>query len=168
MEKVKLTPEQAAFVEEWKSIKTGFENLVRALTEDYEIESEKPKFLPGDKVVYKEGGLFINGNGFAVIRAHDRENNVVEFDESFNHPMKFLDGNRIRLATPEEIYWLETLGRDKVGDFRVGDVYNVDDRNIKIFDSNTISKAKNWYEDGLFTGIYLAESFKPFPKEEQQ
>lgn len=45
MEKVRLTQEQAAFVEEWRSIKTGLNNIIRAINDDYEVEGEKVNMI---------------------------------------------------------------------------------------------------------------------------
>lgn len=163
MEKVKLTKEQAAFVEEWKSIRTGFENIVRALTEDYEIESDQPKFQCGDRVIKKNGETFrYNGSMISRIRGGSAEGQVFLLNEGW------IDLDDLKLATPEEIYWLETLGREKVMDFRPGDVFIDAKGDVHELYTGNSPKAKKWYREGNFIGLHPAESFKPFPKEESQ
>lgn len=166
VEKVKLTKEQAAFVEEWKNIKTGYDNFVRALNEGYEIEEEKPDFKAGDKVITKKGGeLVVLSNPILNLDAwflmDDHEKTKWAYTKDFRH------------ATPEEVYWLETLGRHEVGDFHAGDAF-VDSSgetlrigDVEIHDAR-IESAKRWYSEGDFKGIYPAESFKPFSKEDAE
>ncbi|MEZ0482630.1 hypothetical protein [Planococcus sp. SSTMD024] len=143
--------------------------LAKALYVGYEVE--EVAYLPGDMVVYKNGGLFANGKRIATVHAHDRENRAVMFDSTFNHPLNTMGTKQLRKATPDEIFWFCELGRDSVGDFRVGDI--TVDRREMIFivsesesqdDHLSISLAKLWYKDGLIDGIYPAESFKQFFK----
>lgn len=128
---------------------------------DYEIE--KPKFKPGDKVfwVSRDGSI----REFCEI---DRER-TGEGEPCW----WFTDGDwgtekRLHHATPEEIYWLHELGRDKVPDFHENDVV-VDERGLLYTIGNEIDAevAAEWYSNSNIQGIYPAESFKPFKKESE-
>ena len=130
--------------------------FIDALRIGYEVE--KPKFQVGDKVTWD--GLeevLVIGKIYSV----DRKLSC-SFEESAGCCL--LDG--LRHATPEEIYWLHELGRDKVGDFREGDViitqevsyrYSMDGEVDTIGPETT----KLWMDQGIIKGIYPVESFKP-------
>lgn len=145
--------------------------LAKALYVGYEVE--EVAYLPGDMVVYKNGGLFANGKRIATVHAHDRENRAVMFDSTFNHPLNTMGTKQLRKATEEEIFWLHKLGRDKIGDFKYNDVFvDKDGKSYLLRDAHPadgyrgLDDADFWYESGDFKGIYPAESFKPFFKAE--
>lgn len=178
-EKVLLTKEQAHEFESFKVLRNSledwardkqdsnavhsiiheltFDQMARAYLVGYEIKPEQPKFKAGDKVIQPEhldeiltiekkrdeGGWLYTSGGY-------------DFEEN------------IRLATPEEIYWLETLGREKVGDFQIGDIFIESDGDARTISdvgnfSITLEHAAEMYRLDNLVGIYPAESYKPFP-----
>lgn len=137
--------------------------IAKALYAGYEVEE---KFNPGDKVITKKGGEL-------VVLSNPMLNKPAWFIMDNFDKAKFIYTKDFRLATTEEIYWLETLGRKEIMDFREGDIYvdNADQANRLFMDAGTynhkvtIEDAKCNYENRIFKGIYPAESFKPFTKE---
>lgn len=71
-------------------------------------------------------------------------------------------------ATKEEIYWLETLGRNKVADFQDGDVYVDSNGDATKIDGEEvqIEDAVAMYNEKDFIGLYPVDSFKRFPMED--
>lgn len=131
--------------------------IAKALYAGYEVE--QPQFKAGDKVTVwgrvvtlKKNREILGSEAWTI-----EENNGVNFYTS-----------DLIIATPEEIYWMETLGREKVMDFLPGDVFIDAKADVhELFTANS-PKAKKWYRQGNFIGLHPAEHFKPFPKEEQQ
>lgn len=133
--------------------------LAKALYIGYKVEET---FKPGDKVVRVDGSCF---TGFKDIETVERAKfGSVTLSNHLQYSYDF-----IRHATPEEIYWLETLGREKVGDFRNWDVL-IDKAGVPhiIFAEEGVEYALEQYQENSLAGIYPAESFKPFPKEESK
>ena len=186
MEKVTLTKDQerelVAFqmlghsLEDWINNKNNpneshcvlyelsVDKMARLLYSDIEYEVE-PEFEVGDKVVHKD---LEYGEGQAILTLLSRKMPMSE--EAWNHGFIEWDYSRdIRYATEEEIYWLETLGRKKVGDFTEGDIV-VTDLNVPItcgeYDvpGRLIGpeRLQKFYKNNSLKGIYPAESFKPF------
>lgn len=126
--------------------------LSKALYIGYEIE--QPNFYIGDKVVTPHQG---------IMPVHDVLGDVLVFmgggymykKETCHH------------ATAEEIFWLKTLGRKKVMDFRGGDVLMDEDGSAYSLDIQMSEKEiiKLYKEGNYFVGLYPAEAFRPFPKE---
>lgn len=177
MEKVKLTREQAAQVEDIiteRSVWTNLMDLSReelgaALAGEYELIAEPPKFIPGDYVVRKDGHP-LHGNKY--IGLIDRkvkfsyESVAVEGATQASH----IHRSKLRHATLEEIYWMATLRRKKVGEFLYTDVLVDGDGDAHLLNGvhpsdgrRSLEDAEYWYGTGFFKGIYPAESFKPFP-----
>lgn len=183
VEKVVLTEQQAAAIKFYRSqhfangeilgvhfngnaedindISIATDKLVAALYEGYEIEPEQPKFQPGDKVIHTDGRIadtiFTLKNKMPVKEtAWEFENGGWDYEKVCRH------------ATPEEIFWLDTLGRNEVGDFREGDIYVNSFGRASAIDKAGISleSAKKAYDQNAFQGIYPAESFRPFKKEQ--
>lgn len=175
MEKVKLTKDQADLVEEIITERTVWDRLMDlsreelglALSGHYELVPETPKFLVGDWVVRKDGHPFTGNVRIGAIsrKTHKKIQSVIPRGGVLPYSV---EKSKIRHATPEEIYWMETLGRKKVADFRAGDVLVADDDlSYRIgFDNVDLLEAKDGYEEGVLLGIYPDESFKPFPREE--
>lgn len=168
MEKVVLTKEQAEIVEKYKSVKGLAEKLSKAISEGYEIESE---FNAGDKVMYKKEALDYPDDPDAT-RVFTLSNPVVNaagwFYEGENMGWDY--ETDFRHATPEEIYWLETLGREKLFDFREGDA--ILDIHGDITPVNTefqVNHAVSYFSNkiGKIKGIYPTESFKRYPQEDK-
>lgn len=175
-EKIVLTQEQAKLIEELKGVayavnlldmgnkyplsELKVSELVRAFNGHYEVE--KPKFKTGDKVVT----VWEKDNSFYILGAPYPE--ISDFEKGkgwhlVNQPFGIQEKN-IRHATPEEIYWLHELGREKVRDFKVGDVF-VDRLNAgyRIYSEQNMGQFIQYYEEDDFIGIYPAESFCRFP-----
>ena len=159
MKKVVLTEAQAEFVEKYKAVRGLAEKLSKAISEGYEVE---PEFKAGDKVILwgkvvtlKENRELLGSEAWSV-----EENNGVRLYTS----------DLVR-ATPEAVYWLETLNRDFIGDFREGDIFVFKggfERKVHKNNSGenfTIGTAVVDYEIGDFSGVYPAGSFKSFTKE---
>lgn len=124
--------------------------LSKALYIGYEVEET---FKAGDKVVITEKGneIFTLSNPLVGQPAWFFMANST----------KWAYEEDLRLATPEEIYWLETLGREKVGDFRIGDVYIDNEGEPQILEKDRhVDLAKDWYAAGDFKGIFPTASFK--------
>lgn len=133
---------------------------------DYEVE--QPKFKEGDKVfwVSQDGSI----KEFCEI---DRER-IGEGEPCW----WFTDGDwstekQLRHATPEEIYWLHELGRDKIGDFHEGDVIITQEVSYRYSTDGEVDTigphtTQLWLDEGIIKGIYPAESFKPFKKEPEE
>lgn len=134
--------------------------FARAVINGHEVE--KPMFEVGDKVVNNDGSEITKGVYIATF-------------EGANHiGLRFLKGHygafvgeKLRHATPEEIYWLETLGRKKIGEFQVGDIMLDKDGDPILYEDNTSDPYQfaQWYSEGDFLGLYPAGLFKPFPQE---
>ena len=141
--------------------KLSIVDLAKALYVGYEVE--KPEFKTGDKVILW---------GKVVTLKENRELMGVEtWGVEENNGVRLHTSDLIR-ATPEEIYWLETLGRKEVGLFKYTDVFVDGDgdahllRGVHPSDGHrSLEDAEYWYGTGFFKGIFPAESFKPFPKE---
>lgn len=179
MEKVVLTKEQAEAIENRSNIESALhyhatsrwtdkrneclnrlslEKFARALLVGYEIE--KPKFKPGDKVIRLDGLCFAGFKNIEIVERVKENSITLSNDLQYSHDF-------MRHATPEEIYWLEELGRKEIGDFQEGDKY-VDRAGLTMTATcrNDIADFKKYYEKGDFKGIYPVESFKSFNKEE--
>ena len=172
MEKVTLTKEQVSAIEEIKDKDYAINilalnkrpdhplaslemsliaKLLYGLVE-YEVEPEKPKFKIGDKVIFQNKLMTLD------IKASTT-------NAWYGNSDYFMFANEFRHATTEEIYWLETLRRDFVGDFRIGDTVEAEGHKmIKITDAYLLKCAKQWDRDELIIGIYPAESFKPYSR----
>lgn len=134
----------------------SLECMAKALYIGYEIE--KPKFQPGDKVIRRSSNK--------IHTLHSKRDMPIVFGTTkvwnVGEGHTWIGESEFRHATPEEIYWLETLGRDKVRELRKGDVIaysNAEPAKVNIPEFWTEHKFTN------VTGIYPADSFKPFPKE---
>lgn len=132
----------------------SFEKVARALFIGYEVE--KPKFKVGDKITWDGLGEVLEISNIFDVSGTPFCN--------FENMAGSCSLARVRHATPEEIYWLHELGRDKVLDIEIGDYILFDSGDtLYIHDENTMSAAINLYSEEI-KGIYPAESFKPFPK----
>lgn len=178
-EKVVLTQEQAKLIEELKGVayavnlldmgnkyplsELKVSELVRAFNGHYEVE--KPKFKTGDKVVTvweKDNSFYILGTPYPEISDFEKGKGW----HLVNQPYGIQEEN-IRHATPDEIFWLHELGRGKIFEYKEGDIFvNTNGVHIEIKEKmrpaelNLILSMKNC------KGIYPAESFKPFKKEQ--
>lgn len=135
--------------------------------DSYEIKPEQPEYNAGDKVITKKGkelvtlsNPMLNMEAWFLMDNYDKTKWI--YTEDFRH------------ATPEEIYWMEELKRKKVADFKYRDVVRGNDDYIYEVSDNDRSDdhilgttAEEWYSQGRLTGIYPADSFKPFPKESE-
>ena len=139
----------------------------------YEIEPEQPKFKAGDKV------LVLEDNSIFTLDERKFEHDRSEFGNAWSAKgvLGWIGENQFHLATSEEIYWLEKLNRDKVADFRKGDVIKCEDKFLQVFENmgcdiygSHISPefAGKLYSDGSLYALSPAESFKPFPKEDAE
>ena len=137
--------------------------LSRVLHIGYEIEPEKPKFQPGDKVLYQAE------YGEAKIFTLIEESNY-QGDWKVEKSNGCILGERFRHATPAEIKWYETLGRKSIGDFHYGDVAVGLDEDMYLVGMGEISiqDAKDMHKKGLFKGIYPIGSYSRLPKEEMK
>lgn len=144
----------------------SFEKVARALFLGY--EAEKPKFQAGDKIIHCN-------EIFTLEEKHNLMDSKIYW--SFKEAAGTIDENYLKKATAEEIFWLHYLGRDKVNDFQLGDLcvfeggtlYTIVDQYtgmIKNDDWCTADQAIEWSGNGNFKGIYPAEAFKPFRKDE--
>lgn len=138
--------------------------LARAIHVGYEIE--KPKFQAGDKIIHCN-------EIFTLEEKHNLIDSKVYW--SFKEAAGTIDESYLTKATEEEIYWLHKLGRKRVPDFHVGDaIATYEDEDLDIVVSEDcyvngkvgIRNAGDWFESGIIKGIYPAESFKPFRKDE--
>lgn len=131
-------------------------------TGNYEIE--KPKFQPGDYVfVNWASGRDIH----RVLKVNDNGEVVLDQEYPRNcHPRMEL----VQPTTTEEAYWLGELGRKCLGDFKDGDIYIKKNNDCYLVGSDVFAeRASDWYEDDdNFKGIYPADAFKPFSKEESK
>lgn len=135
--------------------------LSKALYIGYEIKNNYKK---GDKVLFQVG---------------DSVPMVVTLQE--HHPNRqgewrtyqgcgYISEGQFRQATEQEKYWIGELGREKVGDFKEGDIV-ITDLNVPIkageYDvpGRLIGPERlmKFYKNKSLKGIYPAESFKPFP-----
>lgn len=131
--------------------------LADVLFNGYEVE--KPKFQVGDKVVNVYSNKFNTGERILSVVSMNGE----EYSVELSNGLYYVE-NALLHATPEEIYWLYELGRDKVLDIKIGDyVVFGDGETLYIHDKSTMSAAVNLYSEEI-KGIYPAESFKPLPK----
>lgn len=174
VEKVMLTKEQADAIEEIKDKDYAINILalqkrpdhVLATLEisqiakllyglvEYEIEPAKSKFEAGDKVLTRNSKVVVTLDNPLL-------NMPAWFVMSEPNKCEWIYTKDFRHATPEEIYWLETLGRDYVGDFREGDVYIDNEGEPQILEKDRhVDLAKDWYAAGDFKGIFPAASFK--------
>jgi len=132
-------------------------DLAKALLVGYEIE--QPKFKVGDWVLYKYDSATRMTTKIIDIQY---EHNRVQFENVSGwkaiHEIE-------RLVTKEEIFWAE-LGRE-YREFRNDDIIILQgELGFKIHHGRQVSVAINQWEKGKVTGIYPAESFKPFPKDD--
>ncbi|MFP3322089.1 hypothetical protein R0K05_03240 [Planococcus sp. SIMBA_160] len=138
--------------------------LARAIHVGYEVE--KLKFQVGDKVVLAD--RLIGDSIFTIKNLMPTKILAYEFT---NGGWDY--AHQLRHATDEEIFWLHELGRDKVPDFREGDVLLHENGVSSPIYGNpgiylhrtTIESAEIAYQNCDVKGIYPAESFKPFRKE---
>ena len=183
VEKVTLTKEQAEAIEFIKTVGYSNDNMVnshvtgwsatntavlnvlkvsemaKALYIGYEIEPEKPKFQPEDKV------LFHASKKPKINTLKDKS----PFDDNAwtTKEGSCIDEEDFSKATQEEVYWYETLNRETVKNFRIGDIYIDREYRAEILENDRhVQLAQIWYADGDFKGLYPAESFKTFPKEQ--
>lgn len=184
MEKVKLTADQAFCIEDlrganrawmighqdkrrwnkdgaYKSLNSlSLDQFLKAFYAGYEIEPEKLNFNIGDAVIVNYDGEEV----FSRIKGWIREKEGTFFLGKGHYGA---NSEIARHATPEEIYWLETLNRKEIAEFKNGDVFVDGDDEVYILGGlHELNDAKEWYEDHDCNGIYPAESFKPFPKEQ--
>lgn len=124
------------------------------------------KFKRGDYVLRVDGENFKSGEKMKYIYSIP-DNDSVQVAE-LNGTWRNED---VRHATEEELYWMKTLERDYVGDFRYTDVF-IDNngeahllRGIHPSDGYAdVEDAKSWHEHGHFKGLYRAESFTPYTR----
>lgn len=190
VEKVKLTYEQAEAIEIYKALRYTIETFVNtkqsfgmsfkslkslsvddfasALLIGYEIEQSK--FQPGDKV------LVFEDNRIFILDERKLEHDRSEFGNAWKAEgvLGWIGEKQFRHATPEEIYWLETLGREKVGDYYYGDILTSSDHIPFVISNKTdtgagfIDKrdADEFRRKFNLKGLLPAESYKAFPKEQ--
>lgn len=190
VEKVVLTKDQATELESFKRLGCSLEDWVNNKNnpvEPYSVihdlsldqmakvlyhpdgyEVEQPKFKAGDKVMLWGGVVTLKDSRELL--------GSVAWSVEENNGVHLYASDLVR-ATPEEVYWLGTLGREKVGDFRKGDVIKCGDKFLQVFENmgcdiygSHISPefAGTLYSDGSLYAISPAESFKPLPKEEAE
>lgn len=125
---------------------------------DYEVE--KPEIEIDDMVVRIDGQSFLDGG--EIQRVTEIRDKVLILKTGYQYTWDF-----IRKATPEEIYWLHELKRKKVPDFKIGDVF-VDRLNAgyRLNEEQNVKDFISYYEEDDFRGIYPAESFKPYIRNE--
>lgn len=155
---------------QWMNELKGFNgmslgNLAKALyTEEYEIE--QPTLKIGDFVVIDYGEY---GQVFSRIKDW-----IDKKAGTFYVEKGHVAGNlsNTRQASPEDFYWFKDLDRKKVNDFHFGDVIKrsgCGDGVMSVVDGIedglTIQEAINFTKNEDFLGIYPADSFKPYPKE---
>lgn len=125
--------------------------------EDYEVE--KPNFKNGGKFIYLNGyelGTLIDG----VVYWRDKS----ETEDKYLETM--IEDGDVRVATDEDLFWLEDLKRNSVPDFRKHDVYV--DKNMDAWllgKDITVDAAHEIYQNGDFLGVYSIDSFKSFHKQ---
>lgn len=125
---------------------------------DYEVEQQR--FKAGDKLY---GPLTLK----KILNVISCSGRVVSVKE-FSYP---LPADEYRIATPEEVYWLETLGREKLFDFREGDaILDIHGDFTPINTEFQVNHAVLYFSNKTknFKGIYPAESFKRYPQEEEK
>lgn len=132
-------------------------NMAKILyTDEYEIE--KPKFKNGDKFIYLNGyelGTLID----SVVYWMDKS----ETEDRYLETM--IEDGDIRVATEEDIFWLEELDRNSTPDFRKHDIYVDENMDAWLLGKDiTVDKAHEIYQDGDFLGIYPVDSFKSIYK----
>lgn len=180
VEKVLLTKEQAMELESFKRLGCSLEDLANNKNnpvEPYSVihelsidemakvlyhpcgyEVKEPEFKAGDKVIL--------WGGVVTLKESRELLGSVAWSVEENNGVHLYASDLVR-ATPEEVYWLETLGREKVGDFHVGDAYMDSSNQIyEVKGTVGLAGAANFYKKGDFKGIYPTESFKPYPEEE--
>lgn len=190
MKKVILTRDQATELEDMKKMNYTIEEWYRnkmnpihpySVIHDLSIdelakvlylpggyEIEKSKFKAGDKVVtiWDENKSFYTLEEFYPEITNTKEGKGWKLvDLHFG-----IHEKHIRHATPEEIYWLETLGREKLFDFREGDA--ILDIHGDITPVNTefqVNYAVSYFSNKTknLKGVYPAESFKRYPQEDE-
>ncbi|WP_145990725.1 hypothetical protein [Planomicrobium sp. MB-3u-38] len=184
MEKVKLTKEQADAIENRSDVESALnyhattkwtdkrneslnrltlEQFARALLIGYEIEPEQPKFQLGSEVID------VNSKNCPVITVTNQDGKHL-YGYWGSHITTCVQKKNARFATPEEIFWKKTLGRDEVGAFHYGDIV-VTDLNvpIKVGEYDVpgrligLERTLKFYRNKSLNGIYPAESFKAIP-----
>lgn len=157
MSKVILTKEQAKFVEKYKAVRGLAEKLSKAISEGYEVESE---FNAGDKVLFTASKKPVINNL--------KDKSPFDCGDWMTKEGSCIGESDFRHATPEEVYWLETLGRDSIADFKHGDIFiDAEGAELVLGGMWELNDAAQWYKDSDFKGIYPAESFKRYPQEDE-
>lgn len=132
-------------------------------TDGYEIE--QPKFQPGAEVI----DMTSKNCPVITVTNHDEKHLFGYWGDDVR---TCLQKKNARLATPEEIYWKKTLGRERVGDFRIGDIVLNKLLHPYVVRKETDGatrvsrdKAYEMYKDEKLFSIYPASSEKEISKE---
>lgn len=129
--------------------------LAKALYAGYEVGEA---FKPGDEIMtnFSTQKFFVIKNKMPMqAKAWEFEGGNWDYESNIRH------------ATAEEIYWFKTLGRNRVGDIRIGDVYHDDEGGRwNVYDGVLVDRVKEMFKVNNFSGITPCESFKPFLKDE--
>lgn len=144
---------------------TASELAIALYGDGYEIESE---FNVGDKVVFVYNTHFRGGEKILTVMNTENDEYAAQLTNGL-----YYKAESIRLATQEEIYWYETLGREFVGDFREDDVVITSGVSYRCsmdneIDSISIDEAKEWMEKGVINKIHPVEFSKPYPQKETE
>lgn len=128
------------------------DDLIRALYIDYEVLSITLK--EGDKLIYPK-----------VSSIGTVEGNMVYWDDNaeteLDYTIKLMESGELRMATEEDIFWLEEMNRNSVPDFRKHDIYVDNNMDTWLLGKDiTVDKAHEIYQDGDFLGVYPTDSFK--------
>lgn len=128
-------------------------NFIKLETAEAE-GNEKRKFKVGDKVIVcKSVG---SSEVLTLKETADQFNGVWQIKER----PRFIHEEDFRHATAEEIFWIETLGRSKVLEFRAGDT---------VLDGfgqlHVVGDLSEWTSPQIIQGIYPFGSFKAYPAE---
>lgn len=122
-------------------------------------EKKTPKFKAGDKVIFANQILTLDAELPHPLRVEGDEGKAWRLHDFCG----WLGENQFRHATREEVFWIDELGRDEVGDFLRGDLllYKHDEPRC-LTENHDFDYAEADYEAGLVKGIYPTESFKVF------
>src|SRR5690606_7597917 len=137
----------------------NIEDFLKAFHIGYEVE--KTKLVNGDKVVYPKVGDIGTVKGDMVFWNDGSKTEV-------DYTMLLIEDGDMNLATEEDIYWLETLNRDKIFGFKIGDAILDDDGRITPLATDyQVSHAVEYFTDrpSRFKAIYPVESLKRFKED---
>lgn len=123
-----------------------------------EVENnEKPKFNAGDKVIVCK-----SVSAYEVLTLKETADQLNRVWQIKERP-RFINEEDFRHATAEEIFWLETLGRSKVLEFRAGDTVLDEFGHLHV-----VGDPSEWNSAQTILGIYPSGSFKAYPSETRE